>query len=368
MTVEDDPRFMAAALALARRNLGTVAPNPAVGALLVRDGVILGAGATQPGGRPHAETEALAQAGAAARGATLYVTLEPCSHHGRTPPCAEALVAAGVARVVSATEDPDPRVAGRGHALLRLAGIAVEVGLRAAEARQINLGHILRVTAGRPAVTLKLAATADGYAAGTAHDPRLAITGAPANAFVHLQRALHDAIMIGSGTARTDDPLVTVRLPGVERRPLRVVLDSNLSLSPRSRLVQTVGECPLLVIAGSGAPRQRQAALAEAGVEVATVRRDRFARLDLGAALAALGVRGVTRVFSEGGPSVAAALIASGLADEVLLLTAPKPLGFEGTPALSPAARETLADAALYRSEAPGFVGADALTRYRRIS
>jgi diaminohydroxyphosphoribosylaminopyrimidine deaminase/5-amino-6-(5-phosphoribosylamino)uracil reductase len=363
----DDLRLMDAALALSRRHLGAVAPNPAVGALVVKDGIVVGAGATQPGGRPHAETEALAQAGEAAKGATLYVTLEPCSHHGRTPPCADAIVSAGIARVVSAIEDPDSRVAGRGHALLRAAGIDVNVGLRAAEAREINIGHILRVTTGRPTITLKLAMTADGFAAGTAHDPRLAITGAIANTFVHMQRALHDAIMVGSGTVLTDDPLMTVRLPGVDRRPVRVVLDSNLAVSPHSRLVQTAGAYPTLIVAGADAPADRRAALAEAGIEILTVPRDRFARIDLGAALLALGKRGITRVFSEGGPTVAGALIAAGLADEVLLLRASKPLGFDGTPALEPAARGTLDDPALYRADAPRLVGVDTLARYRRI-
>ena len=363
----DDERFMSAALALSRQNLGAVAPNPAVGALVVKDGIVVGAGATQPGGRPHAETEALRQAGDAARGATLYVTLEPCSHHGRTPPCAEAVVAAGIVRVVSAIEDPDSRVAGRGHALLRGSGIAVDVGLLAARARDINIGHILRVTAGRPAVTLKLAATADGFAAGTAHDPRLAITGAVANTYVHMQRALHDAIMVGSGTARTDDPLMTVRLPGVERRPVRVVLDGGLGVSAHSRLVQTAEDYPTLFIAGTGAPAARRAALEAAGVEVLMVPRDRFGRLDLGAALAALGRRGLTRVFSEGGPTIAAALIAAALADEVLLLTAPKPLGFAGTSALAAAARATLDDPALYLADPARSLGVDTLARYRRI-
>ena len=215
-TGAEDERFMAAALAFGRRNLGLCAPNPSVGALIVRDGVVVGRGVTSPGGRPHAERKALAEAGEGAAGATLYVTLEPCSHHGRTPPCAEAIVAAGVARVVSAIEDPDPRVAGRGHALLREAGVEVVVGIGAAQAHRDHLGHILRVTAGRPMVTLKLARTADGFAAGDEHDPRLAITGEAANLRVQVMRAMHDAIMVGVGTALGDDPLLTVRLPGAE--------------------------------------------------------------------------------------------------------------------------------------------------------
>jgi diaminohydroxyphosphoribosylaminopyrimidine deaminase/5-amino-6-(5-phosphoribosylamino)uracil reductase len=232
-----DESYMAAALALGRRNLGRTAPNPAVGALIVRDGVIIARGWTAPGGRPHAEAQALAAAEENARGATLYVTLEPCSHNGATPPCADAIVAAGIARVVSAMEDPDPRVTGRGHARLREAGVAVAVAVCEKSARRDHLGHVLRVTQSRPMVTLKLARTPDGFAAGAAHDPRLRITGPVADAYTHVQRALHDAILIGAGTAREDDPLMTVRLPGMEHiKPLRVLLDSNLSLSPRSRL------------------------------------------------------------------------------------------------------------------------------------
>jgi diaminohydroxyphosphoribosylaminopyrimidine deaminase/5-amino-6-(5-phosphoribosylamino)uracil reductase len=240
---EFDEAFMAAALALGRRNLGRTAPNPAVGALIVRDGVILARGFTGLGGRPHAETIALAAAGAAARGATLYVTLEPCSHHGATPPCAEAIAASGIARVVTALEDTDPRVKGRGHAILREAGIETVVGVCEAAARRDHLGHALRATRGRPMVTLKMAQTPDGYAAGAVHDQRLRITGPIADAYTHVQRALHDAILVGAGTAREDDPLMTVRLPGMEDiKPLRVVLDERLAVSPRSRLSATARE------------------------------------------------------------------------------------------------------------------------------
>lgn len=224
-----DEAFMAAAIALGRRELGATAPNPSVGALVVRDGVIVGRGWTRAGGRPHAETEALRDAGEQARGATLYVSLEPCSHHGVTPPCAIAIVAAGVAQVVSALDDPDPRVAGRGHALLREAGIAVTTGVLSEAALRANLGHILRVTEGRPMVTLKLAETADGFAADAVGRPRLMITGPAAGNVVQNMRATHDAIMIGSGTAHADDPRLDVRLPGLAgRRPLRVVLDTRI--------------------------------------------------------------------------------------------------------------------------------------------
>ncbi len=365
---DDDARYMHAAIALARRGLGQTAPNPAVGALVVRDGVIVGRGATRPGGRPHAETEALNAAGEAARGATLYVTLEPCSHFGVTPPCAMAVLNAGVARVVSALEDPDPRVAGRGHAMLREAGVEVRVGVGAQEARRANLGHILRVSAGRPMVTLKLAETADGYAAGGPHDPRLMITGLAANQRVQMMRAVHDAIMVGAGTALADDPLMTVRLPGLEsRKPLRVVLDPQLRLSARSRIAATARDFPALVICAQDAPADARRALEAAGVDVAECARAPQGGLDLQAALALLAARGVTRVFSEGGPKVAAALIAQGLADEVALFTAQKPLGRVGVEALSAPARVRLADAGHYRQTTDIAVGTDRFRLWERI-
>lgn len=364
-TTPDDDAFMAAALALGRRNLGRAAPNPAVGAVLVKDGVVVARGWTAPGGRPHAEMIALQTAGVAARGATLYVTLEPCSHHGATPPCADAIIAAGVARVVSALEDPNPAVAGQGHARLRAAGVAVEVGPGAAQARVDHMGHILRVTHGRPMVTLKLAQTADGYAAGAAHDPRLHITGAVADAFTHVQRWLHDAIMIGAGTAREDDPLMTIRVPGLEgEKRLRVVLDANLTLSPRSRLAATARDVPLLVIAGEKiADAAAQDFRNATGAEVARAPMI-DGRLDILAALRLLAERGVARVFSEGGPAVAESLIAHGYADEVILHRGVKPLGRPGKPALTSAARATLADAHRYRLFETRRLGADEMTHY----
>jgi diaminohydroxyphosphoribosylaminopyrimidine deaminase/5-amino-6-(5-phosphoribosylamino)uracil reductase len=365
--MSDDERVMAAALSIGRRRIGETAENPAVGALLVRDGIVIAQGFTERGGRPHAETMALAAAGEAARGATLYVTLEPCSHHGRTPPCAEAIVAAGVARVVSAMEDPDPRVADRGHAVLRAAGIKVLTGIGETQARQAHRGHILRVTQGRPMATLKLAETFDGFAAGTEHDARLAITGAHANGLTHMMRATHDAIMVGIGTARADDPLMTVRLPGLEaRKPVRIVLDTQLKLSPRSRLAASARETPVLVIAGDGAPSDRARTLEAAGVDIAFVPAP-GGRLDLAAALRLLGDRGHARIFSEGGPSIAAALIAAKLADEIVLFTAERPLGRPGVPALSAPARATLADATRYICTMDGLAGGDRLRRYERI-
>lgn len=366
---EDDIRFMRAAIALGRRWQGLTSPNPSVGALVVRDGVIVGRGATNPGGRPHAETVAILDAGDQARGATLYVSLEPCSHFGRTPPCAQAIITAGIRRVVSSLEDPDLRVAGRGHRMLRDAGVEVLAGVCAEEGRRANLGHILRVSEKRPMVTLKLAETADGFAAGAEHDPRLAITGPAANNCVHVMRAMHDAIMVGVGTARADDPLMTVRLPGLEdRRPLRVVLDTHLRLSPRSRLVATASEAPLLVICGPGASEEARARLEDAGGQVVHCRLGADGRLDLLAALRLLSERGLTRVFSEGGPSVAGALVAEGLADEFVLFTSQRPLGRPGTPALAPAARAALLDPARFHLVEDARLGPDRLRRFERIA
>lgn len=364
----EDERFMAAALAFGRRGLGLCAPNPAVGALIFRDNVLVGRGVTSAGGRPHAERNALDEAGPAARGAALYVTLEPCFHQGRASPCAQAIVAAGVARVVSAIEDPDARVAGRGHTLLREAGIEVVVGVGASEARRDHLGHVLRVTQGRPMVTLKLARTADGYAAGDEHDPRLAITGEAANARVQVMRSMHDAIMIGAGTALGDDPLLTVRLPGAEGiKPLRVVLDARLQMSPRSRLGATARDFPTLAIATDAALPERAEALEAVGVSVVRVAADAHGHIDLSSALRALAARGVTRVFSEGGPRIASALIAQGLADEVVLFTAQKPLGRPGLPALDEDALLALEDRMRYGEAEIDRFGGDEMRSLSRL-
>jgi diaminohydroxyphosphoribosylaminopyrimidine deaminase/5-amino-6-(5-phosphoribosylamino)uracil reductase len=363
-----DERFMAAALAFGRRNLGICAPNPSVGALIVRDGILVGRGVTSKGGRPHAERNAIDEAGTVAAGATLYVTLEPCFHQGRAAPCAPAIVAAGITRVVSAIEDPDARVAGRGHGLLREAGIAVVVGPGAREARRDHRGHILRVTQGRPMVTLKLARTADGYAAGDEYDRRLTITGEAANLRVQVMRAMHDAIMVGVGTALGDDPLLTVRLPGAEvYKPLRVVLDAHLRLPPRSRLGATARDFPTLAIATDAAPSERADALEAVGVSIVRVAGDRDGRIDLPSALQALGRRGVTRVFSEGGPRVGSALIAAGLVDEAILFTAQKPLGRPGLMALDGAALSALEDRTRYAEAEISRFGGDEMRRFERL-
>lgn len=334
-----DANFMRLALAWGRRGLGRTWPNPSVGAVVVEpgSGTILAAAGTAPGGRPHAEPQALAQAGAAAQGATLYITLEPCSHHGRTPPCTDAIVAAGIGRVVTALEDPDPRVAGRGHGLLREAGIAVETGLCGGEAARDHRGHTTRVTLGRPMLHLKLARTRDGFAAGSGTD-RLRITGEVADGAVHLWRAHADAILIGIGTARADDPSLTVRLPGLAgRSPMRIVLDSALHLSPASVLARTARDVPVLVLTTRSAPAHARRALESLGVEVVPVEAGAEGRIDLHAALAFLGARGLTRLCSEGGPRLAEALAQADLIDAVTLMTGPDPaVPAGGLPAVGP--------------------------------
>src|SRR5437868_4280336 len=291
-----DRRFMALALGLGRRGQGRSWPNPAVGAVIVRDSVIVGRGWTQPGGRPHAEVEALRRGGDAARGATLYVTLEPCSHHGKSPPCADAVIAAGIARVVSAIEDPNPEVAGQGHARLRGAGIAVDVGLLAQDAARDHAGHFRRIRDRRPHVILKLAVSSDDRIAAAGYRP-VAITGDATRARVHLLRAQCDAILVGIGTVLSDDPLLTCRLPGMEARsPVRVVLDRNLRIPGTSRLVQSARETPLWIVASSTAEAPAAMKLGAAGAQVIRVATAGTADLDLHAVLRTLAERGITRL------------------------------------------------------------------------
>jgi diaminohydroxyphosphoribosylaminopyrimidine deaminase/5-amino-6-(5-phosphoribosylamino)uracil reductase len=328
---------MSLALALGRRGLGNTWPNPAVGAVIVRqDGgvpVIVGRGWTQPGGRPHAEVEALRRAGAAARGATMYVTLEPCSHHGKSPPCADAIIAAGIVRVVSALEDPNPEVAGQGHARLRDAGIKVEVGLGAEEARRAHAGHIRRIVDGRPHVTLKLALSADGKV-GAAGRRSVAITGEAVRARAHRMRAMNDAILIGIGTAFADDPQLTCRLPGMEKlSPVRVVLDTHARLPRNGALATSARAMPVWVMAAPDASTVATHALCEEAIEVLYAPAQ-DGRLDLAAMLRLLAERGITRLMVEGGPTVAASFVAADLVDEAVLFHSAKVLGPDGIDAL----------------------------------
>jgi diaminohydroxyphosphoribosylaminopyrimidine deaminase/5-amino-6-(5-phosphoribosylamino)uracil reductase len=363
-----DQRFMQLALTLGRRGQGRTWPNPAVGAVVVKDGVILGRGWTQAGGRPHAEPEALARAGEAARGATLYVTLEPCSHVGKTPPCADAIIAAGIARVVSAIEDPNPEVAGQGHARLRAAGITVDIGLGAAEAARDHAGHFRRVRDRRPHVIMKLAVSSDDKIAGVGHKP-VAISGETAKARVHLLRAQCDAILVGIGTVLSDDPLLTCRLPGMEAlSPVRVVLDASLRLPGTSRLVHSARETPLWVMTSSLAEAPAAMKLGAAGAQLIRVPTTTMPPgLDLPAVLHALAGKGITRLLVEGGARVASSFVAAGLVDEVWLLRGPDAIGADGVAALDALPLSAITQSPVLKVRASESLQKDTLTIYERV-
>jgi diaminohydroxyphosphoribosylaminopyrimidine deaminase / 5-amino-6-(5-phosphoribosylamino)uracil reductase len=352
---------MQSALALARRGLGTVWPNPAVGCVLVQGDEVVGRGWTQPGGRPHGETEALRRAGARARGATAYVSLEPCDHWGKTPPCSEALIAAGVARVVLPIEDPDPRVAGNGIARLRAAGVKVETGLCADAAAELNAGFLSRLAKGRPLVTLKLAATLDGRIATGGGESRW-ITGEPARARAHLLRATHDAVMVGVNTVIEDDPLLTCRLNGLaERSPVRIVVDGRLRVPLTAQLVAAARAVPTWFIVRADVDAIRRATFADCGVEVIEAPTNAAGELDLAAALAELGRRGLTRLLAEGGGRLAAALLAKDLVDRLAWFHAPSIIGGDGIPAVAPFGVAALAQARRFERLALEEVGEDVL-------
>lgn len=358
---------MRSALALGRRGLGTVWPNPAVGCVIVNDGRVVGRGFTQPGGRPHAETEALAMAGEAARGATAYVTLEPCAHHGKTPPCAEALVAAGIARVVAAIEDPDPRTAGKGLDILRAAGIAVSSGLCRDEAAEVNAGFFMKVAEGRPLVTLKLATTLDGRIATHAGESKW-ITGEASRAAGHLLRAEYDAIMVGSGTALADDPELTCRLPGLgERSPVRVVVDGRLRLPLTSKLVATASETPTWVLTLEGGDPDRVQAFQDAGVDLIELPPGPDHSIDLRAALRALAESDVTRVLVEGGAHLAAALLRDGLVDRMVWFRSARLIGGDGLPAAVSFGVDRLEQAPRFERVEIIPVGDDVMETYKKI-
>ncbi len=363
-----DQRFMQLALTLGRRGQGRTWPNPAVGAVVVRDGLIVGRGWTQPGGRPHAEPEALARAGEAARGATLYATLEPCSHVGKSPPCTDAIIAAGIARVVSAIEDPNLEVAGQGHARLRAAGLSVEIGLGAGEAAHDHAGHFRRIRDGRPHVILKLAVSADDKIGAAGHKP-VAISGEAARVRVHLLRAQCDAIMVGIGTVLSDDPLLTCRLPGMEARsPVRVVLDRNLRMPGSSRLLHSAREHPLWVMTSNLAEASAAARIGAAGAQVMHV--DTAAPpmpgLDLSAVLQRLAGQGITRLLVEGGARLASSLVRAGLVDEVWLLKGPNTIGADGVAVLEALPLTAITQSPAFRVRDSQMLQADTLTIYER--
>jgi diaminohydroxyphosphoribosylaminopyrimidine deaminase/5-amino-6-(5-phosphoribosylamino)uracil reductase len=362
-----DQRYMQLALALGRRGQGRTWPNPAVGAVVVKNGVIVGRGWTQPSGRPHAEPEALRRAGDAARGATLYVTLEPCSHFGKSPPCVDVVLAAGLSRVVSAIEDPNPEVAGQGHAKLRAAGIAVDVGLCAAEAACDHAGHFRRIRDKRPHVILKLAVSVDDKIGAAGYKP-LAITGDVARTRVHLLRAHSDAVMVGIGTVLADDPLLTCRLPGMEARsPVRVVLDRALRTPGDCRLVHSARATPLWVMTSETAEAAAAMKLGAAGAQVMRVPSD-LAKpgLDLTAALHALCEKGISRLMVEGGARVASSLVSAGLVDEIWLLRGPGAAGADGVPALDALPLAAITQSPTFRVRASETLDKDTLTIYER--
>lgn len=367
-----DRRLMAAALRLGRRNLGQTYPNPAVGALIVRmegeSPVILGRGWTARGGRPHAETIALDQAGAAASGATAYVTLEPCAHEGETRRCAQALIDANVARVVTAMEDPDPRVAGKGHELLARAGIAVTTGVLSDQAARAHAGHITRITKGRPHVTLKLAVSADGMI-GKREGERMIITGKAAFDAVQAMRSEADVVVIGIGTALVDNPRLNVRLPGLaDRSPVRVVLDATARLKLNSNLAQTARDIPLIVVVAPGALEDRKKALANAGATVLEVGEEGDEAVDIGEVLATLADDGFTRVFVEGGSQIASTLVGEDLIDEVVLFRAPVVVGQDGVRALGGYAMSAIERSPRYRLVEQASLGDDQMRRYLRTA
>ncbi|MBV8737645.1 MAG: bifunctional diaminohydroxyphosphoribosylaminopyrimidine deaminase/5-amino-6-(5-phosphoribosylamino)uracil reductase RibD [Alphaproteobacteria bacterium] len=356
---------MRAALVLARRGLGNVWPNPAVGCVIVAGGRVVGRGWTQPGGRPHAETEALCRAGFKARSATAYVSLEPCSHWGRTPPCADALIEAGLARVVIGLEDPDPRVVGAGVSRLRAAGIAVETEVGAAEAAEVNAGFLTRERLGRPLVTLKLATSLDGKIATGTGESRW-ITGPLARASTHKLRAEHDAIMVGTGTVLADDPQLTCRLPGLgHHSPVRIVLDRNLRIPPGAHVIAEAQETPTWVLTLRSVNNASREAFLDRGAILIEIDSDAAGRIDLVAALQALGARGLTRVLVEGGARLAAALLEARLVDRLVWMHAPLVIGADGIPAIAAFGLRALADAPRFEQIASETLGEDIVSTFR---
>lgn len=349
---------MGMALSLGRRGLGRVWPNPSVGCVIVRGSRVIGRGWTADGGRPHAETQALQ--GIDATGATAYVTLEPCAHHGQTPPCTDALIAAGLTRVVIAVGDPDPRVAGKGIDMLRAAGIDLDIGVRAAEARTDLAGFLFRLTENRPFVTLKLASSFDGRIATAAGESKW-ITGPAARRAVHAMRARHDAVLVGAGTVRADDPSLTVRDLGVTRQPIRIVASRRLNIEA-DQLLKTVDEAPLWLCHGGNADAAGWTAKGAESIECDTIGR----QVDPADMMRKLATKGLTRVFCEGGGTLAASLLGAGLVDEIVGFTAGIMLGAEGTPQLGAMGLERLSDAPRFTLVESRPVGPDLMHRWVR--
>lgn len=356
---------MALAISLGARGLGQVWPNPAVGCVLVQNGIIVGRGWTQPGGRPHAEVVALAQAGARARGAVAYVSLEPCAHVGKTGPCCDALIAAGVVRVVSALTDPDARVSGQGHARLRSAGIEVVEGVLGDQARAVQAGFLTRVMQGRPMVTLKLALSVDGRIATAAGESRW-ITGPEARRRVHAERARHDAVLVGAGTARADDPDLSVRDLGPVAQPVRIVADARLDLPIESRLGRSIDRAPVWLVHGPDAPAQARAAWQQSGARLFEVAVTAQGWLEPAAVMAALGGAGLTRVLCEGGGQWAASLLTAELVDRLMVFSAGHVFGERGRAGVGAIVPVTLGDPAWRLCKAE-VVGRDFFNLWQRV-
>ena len=357
---------MRLALNLGARGAGQVWPNPAVGCVIVKHGRVVGRGWTAPGGRPHAEPQALDQAGEAAIGATAYVSLEPCAHWGQTPPCADALVRASVARVVVGLRDPDPRTDGGGIERLRDAGVAVTGPLLQDEARRAHRGFLSRVLRGRPSLTLKLANSFDGRIA-TATGESQWITGPDARRAVHAMRMRHDAVMVGAGTARADDPSLTVRDMGALRQPVRVVISRHLDLPLDGALARSAREVPLWLLCGQGTSERLRAAWQELGARVLTVATGAGGQVDGAEALQVLGREGLTSVFCEGGGALAASLLAADLVDDLVGFTAGMVIGAEGQPAIGAMGLAQLSEAPRFALRKVSRVGADILHEWARI-
>ena len=349
-----DTRFMALALMLGRRGLGRVWPNPAVGCVLVRDGIVLGRGRTADGGRPHAEVVALVQAGDA-RFATAYVTLEPCAHTGQTGPCAQALIDAGVSRVVVATTDPDQRVSGQGIAMLRAAGVQVDVGICSMQADADHAGFFSRIMQKRPFVTLKIASSLDGRIATTTGESQW-ITGPDARRAVHMMRARHDAVMVGGGTVRADGPTLTVRGLGVSRQPVRVIVSSAALVAPN--LQASAANVPVWQCHGP------DVAVPDWVTGIACPALS--GAVDLTAAMTALSDRGITRVFCEGGGALAASLLSAELVDDLVVFHAGCVIGHDGTPSLAGLGVQALADSPRFDLAEVRSVGSDIMHRWTR--
>ena len=357
-------RFMEHALSLGRRGLGRVWPNPAVGCIIVQDGRIVGRGFTQTGGRPHAETVALAQAGQSALGATAYVTLEPCSHYGKTPPCAQALIDAGIAHVVCAIQDSDPRVNGAGFDMLRNAGIQVTTGVCAHQAALDHAGFFNKTNLGRPFVSLKLANSFDGRIATASGDSKW-ITGPDARRLVHSMRSNHDAVLVGAGTARIDDPLLTVRGLGIEHQPVRVVVSRKLDVPIEGALAQSLETAPLWLCHSQEAPQERiqawkkrDATLIQCDVE--------NGQISISDMLQKLADQGLTRVFCEGGGTLAAALLLSDVVDQLIGFQAGVVIGAEGQPAIGALGFGKLMEAPRFTLRSAQSVGNDVVCIWSR--